>query len=207
VERLTEICLSEDLTVAILAGGKSRRFGRRKAAEQINGTSFLETSIRFFSDLNCSPLIVTSNEEYAQIVQLCTDQSIALDIIPGKGTIGGIYTALVTATTKYVFIVGCDMPFLNMHLIAHMASLKSGYDAIVPKVGGFIEPLHSIYSKRCLPFIKRLMDNNELRIRELFGLIDVGYVIEHEIDYFDPDHRSFININSPDDLNKAINIE
>jgi molybdenum cofactor guanylyltransferase len=195
---------SEDLTVAILAGGSSSRFGRCKALETINGISLLESLIHLFSELTLPPLIITSREEYQHIAHLCSNQTLVQDILPGKGSIGGIYTALASATTQYTLIVGCDMPFLNKRLIEYIALQRSGYDAVVPRIGELVQPLHSIYSKKCIPSLEKLLDSNILRIKELFSFVNVRYITEDEIDYIDPNHRSFVNINSQEDLNKAI---
>ena len=119
------------------------------------------------------------------------------DLLPGMGSLGGIYSGLMAATTQYSLVVGCDMPFLNPKVIAYLASLAPGVDVIMPRRHKLLEPLHSIYSKPCLPFIKDLLDRRQLRIFDFLPHVRVRYVEESELTPWDPDHRSFLNINTP----------
>jgi len=79
----------------------------------------------------------------------------------------------------------------------------SGFAAVAPKIGWMIQPLHAIYSKSCMPSIEALLRENQLQIIKLFDLVNTRFVAEKEIDRFDPDYLSFLNINTEDDLLKA----
>lgn len=128
------------------------------------------------------------------------------DIIPGKGSIGGLYTGLSYASSRHSLVVACDMPFLNISLIGYLFQLSPAFDAIVPKVANMAEPLHAVYSRSCILHIKKLMDEDKLSILELLPLVKVRYVEEDELNQFDPEHLSFFNINSETDLEVAKSI-
>ncbi len=85
-----------------------------------------------------------------------------------------------------------------------MKESATGYDAVVPNVRGLVEPLHAVYHKRLLPNIERHLDGNRLELRGIFRGANVRYLSEKEIDRFDPERRSFININSPTEYKEAI---
>jgi molybdopterin-guanine dinucleotide biosynthesis protein A len=81
--------------------------------------------------------------------------------------------------------------------------LSPGQDVVIPRVEGLTEPLHAIYSKRCLQPIARVLAAGDLKIIDFFTEVRVRYVEEQEIKLFDPQCLSFFNINTPADLEKA----
>lgn len=128
---------------------------------------------------------------------------IIVDLYPGKGALGAIYTGLASADTFYSLVVGCDMPFLNGTLLHYLIELAPNFDAVVPKIDDMTEPLHSVYSKDCLASIKQLLHQDRLAISELFSSVKTRYISNNEIAEFDPEHLSLFNINTQDDLRKA----
>jgi len=126
-----------------------------------------------------------------------------VDLYPGKGALGGIYTGLANADSFYSLVVGCDMPFLNRDLLCYLIDLAPGFDAVVPRIHDMYEPLHAVYSKGCLTPIRELMDQDRVRISQLFNLVKTRYVGKDEIAEFDPQCLSFFNVNTHDDLKKA----
>jgi molybdopterin-guanine dinucleotide biosynthesis protein A len=190
-------------TLAILAGGRSTRLGRAKAFEEFGGASLLEMVIRRLSVFDYPILIVTSQSQYGRISEYFPERTIVLDLYPGTGVIGAVYTALLTANTNRVFVTACDMPFLNTALIGSLIAMSACYDAVVPDSGGMQEPLHAVYSKSCLKPLERLIKQDRLCILDLFDTVNTCRVAEDEIDRLDPGHKSFININTEEDLDNA----
>lgn len=125
------------------------------------------------------------------------------DIHPGKGALVGIHSGLTASSSSSAIVVACDMPFLNVGLLRYMVEARGGCDVAVPRIGRMVEPLCAIYSRDCLVPIRRLLQQNELRILKLFSMVDVRYIEEDEIDRFDPEHLSFFNVNTPADLETA----
>jgi molybdopterin-guanine dinucleotide biosynthesis protein A len=151
-----------------------------------------------------SDIILVSNagrsfNQFTQFPKL----RLAVDIIPDRGPLGGIYTGLTASKTAYNLVVACDMPFINVALLDYMITIADGYDVVVPRIPVGTENLHAIYSKNCLPAMDKLINNGELKVFKLFSGLNVRYVGEAEINRFDPDHLSFINIDTEEDLKKA----
>jgi molybdopterin-guanine dinucleotide biosynthesis protein A len=84
-----------------------------------------------------------------------------------------------------------------------MVDLFPGHDVVVPRLGAYLEPLHGIYSSRCLPHIKRMLGRKELQVIRFFPSLKVAYLEEEEIRRLDPAGLSFFNINTPEDLERA----
>lgn len=151
-------------------------------------------------------VVVTAQEQVSSLVSvlsLCRKARIVTDFYPGKGPLGGIYTGLRAADTFYSLVVACDMPFLNLALLRHLLRLAPGFDLVVPKIGGMLEPLHAVYSKNCLGVMEKLLHTGRLQIAEVMPLVKTRYVGDEEVDEFDPKHLSFLNINTEADLQRA----
>jgi molybdenum cofactor guanylyltransferase len=192
-----------EISCIILAGGKSRRYGHDKILEKIGTTSLLEKAISCAGPLSKEIIIVTANErsfaEFANVPKV----QITSDILPGQGSLGGIYTGLTKSKSLYNLVVAADMPFLNEALLRYMMEKAVGFDITLPKNGGLYEPLHAIYSRNCLPAIKKMLDEGNRIITDLLNYVKVRYIEAAEVEKFDPRHLSFFNINTQEDMEKA----
>jgi len=187
----------------VLAGGKSSRLGYDKVRETFGGRSLLEQVISRLSWLGSDIIIVTTaGKGTAELIDYPKLRTVT-DIYPGKGPLGGIYTGLATSPSLYNLVVASDMPFLNQALLRYMMQLSADFDLVVPRVGNLVEPLHAIYTKRCLKPIENMIEQDNLRIAQLFPLVRTRYVEASEIERFDPQHLSFFNINTKADLKRA----
>jgi len=187
-----------DITCAILAGGESRRMGQNKAFIQVEGTWLFDyvygTCKKLFSEI----IIVTNQPQ-----QFCEYQAhIVLDAIGGGGSLGGIYTALKKASNYYTFCVACDMPFLKPEVVTHLIGKRRGCDIVIPLITGGLEPLHALYSKRCIKPIRKLLERGELKITRLLSEVRVCYCNEEELRTIDPSLTSFTNVNTKKDVLK-----
>jgi len=184
------------MTGIILSGGKNRRMGTNKAFMEIEGERLIVRTVRLFKELFEDVMIVTNAPlEYLDLgVQLVTD------IYKGKGSLGGIYTGLFFATSEHAFVAPCDMPFLNQDFIAAMIRKTANHDIVVPELPAGLQPLHAIYSRRCLPVIKKCITTDQLKITSFYKGFHILSLDEKIIRPFDPEGRMFLNINAPEDL-------
>ena len=190
----------------ILAGGLSRRLGRDKALEPFHGQPLISRVIGRLDTLTDDTVVVVNTEARGVELPLPKDAKTAIDIYPDSGSLGGIFTGLAAAANDWGFVVACDMPFLNAGLMKHMIALRDGYDAIVPILDGYPEPTHALYSKTCLPNIERRLKARRLKIAGFFDDVRVRYVGADEIDSFDSERLSFFNVNTPEDLSRALKL-
>jgi molybdenum cofactor guanylyltransferase len=184
------------MTGIILSGGKNRRMGTNKAFLKVDGERLIDRTVRLFRDLFAEVMIVTNSPlDYLDLeIQTVTD------IVKGKGSLGGIFTGLFFANSDHAFVAPCDMPFLNKPFIADMIRQTANYDIIVPDPQEGLQPLHAIYSRRCLPVIKKLIMADQLKITGFYKGFRILALDEESIRPFDPQGRMFLNINSREDL-------
>jgi molybdopterin-guanine dinucleotide biosynthesis protein A len=195
-----------NVTAIVLAGGKNLRLGRSKALETVGGKSIVERVIERLRPLASQILIVTSAEQTDLLSS--NGVEILVDLHAGQGPLGGIYTGLLASRSSRSIAVACDMPFLNTRLLGHMVELLDDFDAVVPRLdGGFIEPLHAVYSKSCLEKMKNQLEGEQLSIHSLLKTLRVRYIEQAESRKYDPRLLSFFNINYQADLDKAIALE
>lgn len=191
-----------ELTGIILAGGKSSRFGSDKAIQVLGRERLVERAVHQLSWL--PELLVVANETYAaRLRDSVFPARLVFDIRAGQGPMGGIEAGLLASGNKHALVVACDMPFLNRGLICRMIEMCPGWDLVVPRTEGLIEPLHAIYSKDCLPAIRRRLGEGKVDVRGLLEDVRVLFLEQEEVDRFDPKRSSFFNINSVADMDRA----
>ena len=184
------------MTGIILSGGKNVRMGTNKAFIEIDGERLIDRTIRLFKNIFDEVILVTNSPlEY-----LDQDVKIVTDIIKEKGAIGGIYTGLFYSTCDHSFVSACDMPFLNRSFIEYMIANTRHYDIVIPSPPDGLQPLHAIYSSRCLPHIKKSIDTDKLKITGFFKSLKVLKIPDDIITTFGPERMMFSNINTKEDL-------
>lgn len=134
------------------------------------------------------------------------------DRYPDAGTLGGIATALAAARHEWVLVVACDMPFLNRDLLTAMLELPRDTDVIVPTVEGArggqrgrqtFQTLHALYRSSCLAPIEACIAADRLRVISFFDEVRVERIPEAWTRELDPELRSFMNVNRPEELEQA----
>jgi molybdopterin-guanine dinucleotide biosynthesis protein A len=192
-----------DFVAAVLAGGKGKRLGMNKALLELDGKTILDRILEVLLEIFPSVLLVVQDDN----TSLCPDcgphVDVVADLIPEKGPLGGIYTALEHSTAPYVFVMACDMPYPDAELVRCLLALAPGKDAVVPRRGDYIEPLFSVYRRDVRDRIRGRLEAGRLKIHDFIRELDVRYIDEEEIAACDPAFRSFFNINTPEDLEKA----
>lgn len=193
----------KDVAGVILAGGRSSRYGRNKALVELDHVPLIERVLRVMTSVFDHVVLITNTPDEYDYLKM----PMFPDIVKGLGPLGGIYTGLKVLSNPFAFFVACDMPFLNPFLIRHMVSVRNGFDVVVPRISGKIEALHGLYSKRCLSNIESQIESGTYQILRFFSAMNLRFVDEDEIRRWDPDLRSFLNINTPEELKQHGRLE
>ena len=190
------------LSAAILVGGESRRMGYNKAFLKIGQSNLVESIVARLKTIFPDVFLIGNDPEPYRSLGL----PVIADLYKECGPLGGIHAALVAANTPYVFITACDMPFLDVQMVACMAGKVSGYDVVVPKIRGYLEPLCAVYGKNCLPVIESQLKCGQYKVIALFSAVRVNYLEQEEIEKLTAVEKAFLNINTPKDMQKAISL-
>ena len=126
------------------------------------------------------------------------------DQVAYQGPVSGIYHGLKAATKEVCFVTSCDAPFLNLALISHLLSQISDCDVVVPFWQERFQPLHAVYRRSVAPLLHEQLERGELRPIFLYDKVRTRKIHEDEIRRFDPEGLSFLNMNSPEDYDAAL---
>lgn len=194
--------LQPDATGVILAGGKSRRMGEDKRFLKIGEATFLERSVHVMSQVFSEVLVVIAQDSPPLDIPGC---EVHRDLIPDCGSLGGLYTGLVQASRGRIFVVACDMPFVNPDMIRWFLARDQEADIVMAQMETGLQPLHAVYGKRTLPYLKQRAEARQLKIQTVASepSMRVTIVFPSEWKDLDPQSSSFQNVNSPADLQAA----
>jgi len=193
-----------DVTGVLLAGGKSRRMGADKRFLHVGERTLLESCLEVLRSVFQEIVIVIAQDS----PELVTDAPVIRDLVPDCGSLGGLYTGLKQATTDDIFVVACDMPFLDSKTIGYFTDLRGDADVVMANLHNRLHPMHALYSRRCLSVIEGMIADDQLRIQDMLRhpSLRVRIVTEADLKAIDPEGRSFRNVNTPADLDVARSI-
>ena len=184
----------KDISAVVLAGGKNSRFqGKFKSLALLHSQPLIIHQLNTLKKI-FKRIIIISNTK--NLLREYIDMPVYKDIYKEKGPLGGIYTGLFYANTKYAFIFGGDMPFLSEELIREQINLLNTHkpEVIVPQTIKGIEPLHSIYETQLHKRLQKMLSEPGIQsIRNLFAIANTYY-------WQTDDQNAFININTPEEL-------
>jgi molybdenum cofactor guanylyltransferase len=190
----------EPVTVIVLAGGRSSRFGRDKLAEPIGGRTILERSIDAIRPVAREILVVTAPEDARRV----PDDAIAVrDPVSYEGPLIGLLTGLRHASHGRVLAVGGDMPtMVGAVLETMLARLRQpSIEAVVLEHGGRGRPLPlAIRRSTALKAAERLTASGERRLRALIELLVTAVIDEATWRELDPEGRTLRDVDTPADL-------
>ncbi|MSU02743.1 molybdenum cofactor guanylyltransferase [Tissierella pigra] len=185
-------------TAIILAGGKSSRMGFDKQFIEVNQDRLMDIVINKLKKEFKEIIIVTNKPEgYYKNQYIVTK-----DIIEGKGPLSGIHAGLKLSSSRYAFVVACDMPHINLDYIRYMKEFigNENIDGSVTKYGELVEPFNGFYSKGIIENIEKHLLNQRRSINSLLKELNIKYVEESKAREFSPNWDMFINLNTQEDL-------
>lgn len=189
-------------TAVILAGGKSSRMGFDKQLLIEDDRRILERVIETlkaeFSDI----LIVTAKPQLYEGmgVRLCGD------VYAGKGPLAGVHAALLNARSRYVYLLACDMPVVNLPFIRHMKQKlqETGMDICASQCGGRMEPFNTFYSRSLLPDVVHRLETGNSSLFRFIHASRACVLSQEDAACFDKELRMFTNINTRSEYEKYL---
>jgi molybdopterin-guanine dinucleotide biosynthesis protein A len=190
------------LTVCIQAGGASSRMGEDKALKPFLGRPLIQRVVDRLSPIADELIVTTNHPEDYRFLGL----RLIPDLKPGRGALGGLYTAIASANHPFVAVVACDMPFASPTLIeaARRLMVREEADVVIPKTEQGYEPIHAVYRRAtCLPAIESAIDADQWKVIAWFPQVNVRVLTSAELKEFDPDGLAFWNVNTPEEFIQA----
>ena len=182
--------------------------GEDKALKTFLGRPLIQRVVERLASI-ADELIVTTNrpDDYRFL-----DLRLVPDLKPGRGALGGLYTAIASASHPTVAVVACDMPFASADLLRAASRLlvEEEADVVIPraeqggKSGEGYEPLHAVYRREtCLPAIESALEADQRKVIAWFPQVRVRALTSGEIKHYDPAGLAFWNVNTPEEFARA----
>jgi molybdopterin-guanine dinucleotide biosynthesis protein A len=198
------------ITLAIQAGGESRRMGGDKALMPFLGRPLILRVVERLAALADEVLITTNQPADYAFLGTSTGSVRRLrcvtDIQPGRGALGGLYTALHASEYPLVAVAACDMPFASRALFEYERDLliETDIDVVIPSSAEGLEPLHAVYRRAtCLPAIQDALEAGEWKLIAWFPKVKVRALTPEETARRDPQGLAFLNLNTPEEFHLA----
>lgn len=194
--------MDKSISAAILAGGSATRLaGMTKCNIIVDGKTILSRILRCFEGIFDEIIIVSNNPAEFSYFE---NYKVVSDIYPGIGPLGGIHAAIKASESAAVFIVAGDMPLINKEIVHRQveAYYKSLPDILIPSIGEYIEPLHSIYRKGIISDLENYI------IMKKYNAVWRFIETLSKAEYFDPGDtdevlNSFMSVNTFEDVARA----
>ena len=190
------------LSIVIQAGGQSVRMGENKALKPFLGRPLVQRVVERLAPFADELLLSTNQPEDFAFLKL----PLFTDIKPGRGPLGGLYTALVSAKYPFVAVVACDMPFASAPLLMAAAGFlnQDEADVVIAEAAEGFEPLHAVYRREtCIPAIESAIDADQWRMISWFPRVKLRRLTPDELRHYDPQGLAFWNVNTPDEFSQA----
>jgi molybdenum cofactor guanylyltransferase len=187
------------VTGVILAGGQSRRMGRDKAFLPFGKGLLIERVIEVVQQVTANVILITNTPERYQRFGL----PMFSDVIAEAGSLGGIYTGLVSAKTPYSLCLACDMPFVKPTFLRFLCRTAAEADVVIPRNAEDFQPLCAVYSQVCRDPIRHKIEVGQLKITGFFDQVSVRVIDGDLLARYDPHDIMFFNANTPEEYAKA----
>jgi molybdenum cofactor guanylyltransferase len=187
------------VTGVILAGGKSRRMGRDKAFLPFGQGLLIERVIEVIQQVTDDVILITNTPEQYERFAL----PMFSDVIAEAGSLGGIYTGLVSAKTPYSLCLACDMPFVKPEFLRFLCDTAAEADVVIPRNAEDFQPLCAVYSQVCRDPIRHKIEVGQLKITGFFDQVRVRIIEGELLARYDPHDIMFFNANTPEEYAKA----
>jgi molybdopterin-guanine dinucleotide biosynthesis protein len=189
---------AERVSLALQAGGASTRMGTDKALAQFVDGPLLQWIVRRVAAPFTESFVVANDPARFRHLGL----PVVTDALSERGSLVGVYTALLASPTEKVLCLACDMPLVTPRLLRRLVRLSEGHEVAVPQQGDWFQPLCAVYGVGVLPEIERMLDAGERRIDRLYERVDAAYLDVVDGEFGDPD-LLFLNVNTPEELERA----
>lgn len=184
----------ENITVQIMAGGRSSRMGRDKALVTLGGKTLLERAVERWKDWGGALFLSVGGEEREKLAPV--EATPVFDRYPGFGPMGGLHGGLLVCETDYLLLCAVDTPFLTPEHAEKLAASIGTADACVFTLDGRPQPLFGLYRTTCLSVAQLLLEQGEHRMMRLLDAVETVSIPAE-------DEKAFRNLNTPEELASA----
>ena len=156
-----------DFSIAILCGGDSSRFGSDKTKVKFENRPLYRHVWDKLEGKSDDVFLQTApGDDY--------DLPTRTDLVSGMGPLGGIYSALFHARHDWLFVVACDLPYLDSRIVDELLP-RAGEDTevVIPRWdNGYLEPLTALYHSSVNPTLEEVLEGGTRKIADFYDHLE-----------------------------------
>ena len=195
----------------ILAGGKSSRMGRAKAALPFGGSTILQRIVAELSSGFDEIIVMAARADsepfpVEPMIRGIPGVVLLRDEDSYAGPAGALARGLDAARSETAFACSCDLPLLRITVARFLCEIIGCKDAAIPEVAGRLQPLCAAYRRASRAAITTLAGTGERRLTAIVNRLNLRTVTEAELLPVAPGLTSFLNINTPEDYARALKL-
>lgn len=183
-------------SIAIIAGGMSRRFGSDKTLALLNNKPLIEHTAENAKQHSTDVMVISKDIRKYDFLQ---DVRFAQDIYEQQCPLVGLLTAFDNAQFEHVLLISADMPLFNFDIADKLYAFLNGADVCVPDINGKLYPCAAVYSKKSAPVLKEMYAKKDYKLMNSYEKLSTVKPKAVEL-VAEQDKTSFLNINTPADL-------
>lgn len=171
--------------------------GRDKARISYRGRSLLRHVVDAARSVASRVLVVGGSGEVPDGCEPVADR------FPGEGPLGALISALPHVATPWCLLLACDLPLLSPVLLGGLVAMARAHcqaEALVPCLGGRLEPLVALYRSSLAERLEGMFRGGERALQGACARLDTVLVDEDALRGWDAGLDSFWNLNAPEDL-------
>jgi molybdopterin-guanine dinucleotide biosynthesis protein A len=168
-------------------------------AEQQTFVARLATLLR----TRCSEVILVARDEEQGRHYALPGVRIVADVEADIGPLMGLYSGLQAIEATHALVAAVDMPFVQPAMLDYLLAQRLDEAIVVPRVEQIPQVLLAVYPRALLPLIEERLRAGRRDPRSLLEKARVHYLEEAQLRCIDPDLRSFVNVNTPEELQRA----
>jgi molybdopterin-guanine dinucleotide biosynthesis protein A len=187
--------MKQPFSAALIAGGKSSRFGGDKKFLKVEGIALWERQVKMLATLNPAELLISGPADGPWAGRFRSLE----DAAGSEGPLGGVAAVLEAAACESLLVLAVDMPLMTEAWLEQLLSARTPGIGLLPCFGGRFEPLAAIYPRSCAEIAHACIRNGEASMQNFCRrLLEAGLADTFEISA--ADLPLFANLNTPADL-------
>ena len=187
-----------NISLLIIAGGKSSRMKKDKRTIELDGVSLIERILIKASKQNFADifLCVETSLPFIEELAMKYQTKIILDDIQGLGPMSGLAEGLANVKTDWALAISCDMPFFDFNTVSPL--LNNLDDSKVVMFNH--QPLAAFYHKSLYKIFQNSLDSNKRKLRVVIESVQSKIISNSK---FNIPNSAFFNVNTLGDLRLA----
>ena len=196
--------VTDSLAGIVLVGGGSARMGNDKCSIELGGRTLVQRVVDALDAVADEIVVVSAQGREPPPVQAARPPRHTVDAVRDGGPLVAILAGIEATSAPVSVVVACDLPFVRPELLRLLAErARAGARFVVPVHEERPQLLCSAWRREALPVLRARIEAGDRAVHAMLDTLDAELLPPSVWREADPDGRSFVNLNTPEDLVRA----